>query len=589
MTRSPRLTMTLSTRVRRASLGAVLGLVLGWACVAGPSTLLAYVEIPYSLGRVVQESTSISVLRIDKVDRERNLILFRKIQDLKGSLAGEVVRHNIGRGGFHEREWRAIMEYAEPGRLAVFFNNGGASETCIGTYWYQAYAGGEWWNMSHGEPYMLRTFAGPAEKMAALVTSMVAGQEVVVPCMVDGDKQALQMRNGRIHRLRASLKIQDYNAQRDFAGWGGDDFRKLAGMAGFSHYAGINRVDPDARGVALADVDGDGKSDFCLYGSTKATLLRVEGTALSEVALPITGGARSVEFGDVNGDGKPDLLLATPAGPKLLINQGGSFKDESAGLPKEAYYQLSAAAFLDYDGDKRLDVLLANGFLGLRLYRNTGAPAAGNAAAIGFEDLSAAAKLGPDAPHATLRGDHLVVADVNGDGRHDFLYGAGTGLLAINTPAGFEWSANSGIQYAVTKTRPAFGDFDGDGRPDLYIPQGPAGKLLANRNGRFEDLTAAAGELARPLAQAASATWTDLDSDGKLDLVVGCLKGPNRCFRNAGGGKFTETSESLGLLQRVFNTRGVAVGDVNKDGVLDFVFTNEGQESSVLIGAAKAG
>ena len=568
--------------------GAAALLLVGLALVLRPAIVFAYVEIPYSLGRVVQESTSISVLRIDKVDRERNLILFRKVQDLKGSQPGEVIRHNIGRGGFHEREWRAIMEYAEPGRLAVFFNNGGASETCIGNYWYQAYAGGEWWNMSHGEPYMLRTFAGPAEKMAALVAAMVTGQEVVVPCMVDGDKQALQMRNGRIHRLRASLKIQDYNVPRDFAGWGGDDFRKLAGMAGFSHYAGISRVDPDARGVALADVDGDGKSDFCLYGSGKASRLRVEGTARSEVALPLVGGARSAEFGDVNGDGKPDLLLATPAGPKLLINQGGSFKDESAGLPKEPYYQLAAAAFLDFDGDKRLDVLIANGFLGLRLYRNSGGPAAGNVAAIGFEDRSAAAKLGPDAPHATLRGDHLAVADVNGDGRDDFLYGAGTGLLAINTPAGFEWSANSGIQYAVARIRPAFGDFDGDGRADLYIPQGPAGKLLANRGGRFEEVTAAAGELSRPLAQAATATWTDLDRDGKLDLVVGCLKGPNRCFRNLGGGKFAETSESLGLLQRVFNTRGIGVGDVNKDGIPDFVFTNEGQESSVLIGAAPA-
>jgi hypothetical protein len=291
----------------------------------------------------------------------------------------------------------------------------------------------------------------------------------------------------------------------------------------------------------------------------------------------------------VNGDGKPDLLLATPAGPKLLVNQGGSFKDESAGLPKESYYQLSAAAFIDFDGDKRLDVLLANGFLGLRLYRNTGAPAMGNAAALGFEDRSVAAKLGPEAPHATLRGDHLAVADVNGDGRDDFLFGAGTGLLAINTPAGFEWSTNSGIQYGVARTKPAFGDFDGDGRPDLYIPQGPAGKLLVNRGGRFEEVTAAAGDLSRPLAQAATAAWTDLDRDGKLDLVVGCLKGPNRCFRNTGGGKFTETSESLGLLQRVFNTRGIGVGDVNKDGVPDFVLTNEGQESSVLIGAAPAG
>ncbi|MBC7818644.1 MAG: hypothetical protein IAG10_17280, partial [Planctomycetaceae bacterium] len=57
---------------------------------------LAYIEQAYTLGRVVQEATSISVLRVEKVDKEKNLILFRKVQDLKGTLAGETTKHNIG-------------------------------------------------------------------------------------------------------------------------------------------------------------------------------------------------------------------------------------------------------------------------------------------------------------------------------------------------------------------------------------------------------------------------------------------------------------------------------------------------------------
>ena len=79
--------------------------------------------------------------------------------------------------------------------------------------------------MSHGEPFLLRSFAGKPEKLAAAVTAMLAGQEVVVPCMVDGNKNALHMRQAKIQRLKASLKLQDYNPKRDFVGWGGEDFR----------------------------------------------------------------------------------------------------------------------------------------------------------------------------------------------------------------------------------------------------------------------------------------------------------------------------------------------------------------------------
>src|SRR5687767_14717159 len=101
-----------------------------------PRQASAYVEIPYTLGRVINESTGIVTMRVEKVDKEKNLILFRKIADLKGKSTVEVIKHNIGRGGFHPREWQNIMDWADVGKTAVFFNNGGSSETCIGTYWY---------------------------------------------------------------------------------------------------------------------------------------------------------------------------------------------------------------------------------------------------------------------------------------------------------------------------------------------------------------------------------------------------------------------------------------------------------------------
>ena len=137
-----------------ASVGVLLA-------ATGPAR--AYVEAPMPLGAVIAQSTNVMVVRVEKVDKEKNLIIYRKVRDLKGVHPTDVIKHNIGRGGFNPREWQYPMEWAEVGKTAIFFHNGGASETCIGTYWYQAYAGGEWWGMSHGEPFLLRSYSGKPE------------------------------------------------------------------------------------------------------------------------------------------------------------------------------------------------------------------------------------------------------------------------------------------------------------------------------------------------------------------------------------------------------------------------------------------
>jgi hypothetical protein len=529
-------------------------------------------------------------------------------------------------------------------------------------------------------------------------------------------------------------------------GWGGEDIRRLAGMAGFDRYAALAKVDAEAQSVTAIDFDNDGKPDICLCGANKVVLLQNGGDGFIEVALPgFTGGARSAVWADCNGDGLPDLLLATPSGPRLFLNLGkGQFRDETQRLPREGAYNLTAAAWGDFDGDGKVDIALANGFHGLRIYRNvkTAAPKVivpkvGECQAIGifraanpadnfktefpvekepfnpgkeykgkrdlptkwakkelkpgeplplpevgqncatyvrteldmaadadvavtigtggntltvwvngekvhsdataraeptplalklkkgknellvkmcnteppqtfalqfgygggappglwFEDVSAAWGFGPDGLCSDVKGDTLAVADFTGGGKRDILYGAGTGVLLVNRGGKFEVKADSGISYKTGKVGPALCDFDGDGHPDLFIPQ-TDGKCKLYRNdgtGKFTDVTAESGDLARAIPGAVSAAWGDFDNDGKPDLLVCCLRGPNRYFKNEGGGKFTEKTNQLGLFQKVFNSQAACFADLDGDGQLDLILNNEGQESSVLFGVQTPG
>jgi hypothetical protein len=701
----------------------------------------AFVEVPMSLGAVIAQSSNIVYMRVEKVDKEKHLVIYRKIEDIKGKHPTDVIKHNIGKAQLVKpEEWKYTMEWAEPGKTAVFCYNGGASETCIGTYWYQAYAGGEWWNQSHGEPFLLRSFCGTPEKLVGIVREVLANKETVAPCMIDGNKEDLHYRRAKVQRLKVSLKIQDYNPKRDFVGWGGEDFRRLQGMPGFTHISALPRVDPEAQAVSAVDFDADGKNDLCLIGGNRCVLLGNGGEAMNEMSLPGVTGSRAAVWADYSASGLPSLLVASTNGPKLFTNMGkGVFRDDSHLLPTQPAYNATAACWLDYDGDGRPDVLLANGFHGLRLFRNIG-PAPENTSQLAFskwhyigafdnaggkgfdavyppekeidlkktyqgkagpvtwkegqfldgqinslaildqntdctvylhreitcpapmempcsfgsddtltvwlngekliaqnvargaapdqaqatlklkqgknqllikvcqgqgefafyfaakvnvppqvtwlfEDVSDKVGLGADGVAGNLKGDTLTVCDVNGDGRPDFLYGAASGILVLNTPKGFVETKDSGITYRTGKIGPVFGDFDGDGAPDLFVPQLDGScKLFKNDGkGKFTDMLPKAGDLAKPFGMAACAAWGDLDNDGKLDLVVGCLRGPNRFFRNQGDGKFADASEVLGLHQKIFNTQGVCLVDLNNRGVLDVIFANEGQDSCVLL------
>ncbi len=583
--------------MRKHLLKCLLLLIVG-LCAAWPRPAPAYIGgPPATLGMMCSWSTHVIQVKVEKIDREKGIIIWRKLKDYKGNWpGGDVVKQSLGTLQPADRE--NVLRWADVGKTTAMFALEGYkwSHTYIDNLWYASNTTDwQWWNVSHVEPIELRTYCGRTDRLQAAVGAILADKEVVVPAQAEAKPNDPNQRMPKVQRVRASLKLTDYNPKRDFVDWGGDDFEPLLGMPGFTRCSNIAGVGPDAQAISIADFDGDGKPDVCLIGAGRISLLQNSGDSLLEVGVPgLSGGCRAAVWADYNGDGKPDLLLATATGPKLFTNLGnGNFRDDSHLLPREPCYNLTAAAWIDFDGDGRPDILLGNGFHGLRLYRNLGAavprePQPGGPPAVTwlFEDVSARVGLGPNGLGSSDKGDTLTVADVEGDGRPDILYGARSGMLLLNTPSGFKEAGDCGISYKPGNVGPIFGDFDNSGALSLFVPQldGPCKLFKNDGKGHFADVTAAAGDLSRSMGVATCAAWGDIDNRGRPDLIVGCLRSPNRFFRNNGDGTFTDATEEIGLHKRIFNTQAIGVVDLNHDGVLDLVFNNEGQDAVVLMG-----
>ncbi|MBM4071045.1 MAG: hypothetical protein FJ271_19165 [Planctomycetes bacterium] len=263
------------------------------AFFGGPS--FAYIEAPHTLGLVVRDSSHIIVMQVARVDKDKGLIVFRKVEDLKGKHPRNEIKHNIGKRGFHPREWQNIMNWAREGHVALFFHNGGASETCIGSYWYQCYPEGEWWAMSHAEPFLLRTFSGRAEKLAEQVKAILQNKEVVVTALEDGNKNNLHLRKGKVIRMKASLKRLDWNPRRDFAGLGGDgdvveEFRTINLLAesspGWKYLPAASLPRGDRR-WSQADYDDRGwRTGRSPIGYGEEEIRKRQGTLIKEQGVP---------------------------------------------------------------------------------------------------------------------------------------------------------------------------------------------------------------------------------------------------------------------------------------------------------------
>jgi hypothetical protein len=120
----------------------------------------------------------------------------------------------------------------------------------------------------------------------------------------------------------------------------------------------------------------------------------------------------------------------------------------------------------------------------------------------------------------------------------------------------------------------AVGDFDGDGRDDVFFCNqlGPCALYRNKGDGTFEDVTARAG-VALGDRVCVGATFADYDNDGHQDLFVTSTRGGNVLFHNNGDGTFTDVTKKAGLTC-VQHSQTAVFFDCDNDGWLDLFVTN---------------
>ena len=170
-------------------------------------------------------------------------------------------------------------------------------------------------------------------------------------------------------------------------------------------------------------------------------------------------------------------------------------------------------------------------------------------------------------------------------------------------------TAGSGLDVEMYGLGVAIGDYDNDGRDDVYITALEGDHLFHNEgHGKFRDVTKAAG--INNANFGASAAWVDYDRDGKLDLFVAnyvqwTAKGDLWCsldgatksyctpesykgvssklYHNLGNGKFEELTTAAGpAIAEAHSSRGAAFGDFDNDGDMDILIMNVNEPPSLL-------
>jgi hypothetical protein len=336
-----------------------------------------------------------------------------------------------------------------------------------------------------------------------------------------------------------------------------------------------------------------------------------------QAGLTIDGHSGGSIAEDFDGDGYFDLVVSS-SGPRDQLrffhnNGDGTFTDQThaAGLDGETGGLNIIHA--DYNNDGWPDILvLRGGWWGkfgnypCSLLRNNGPNPQGQ---ITFTDVTEAAGLLSAHPTQTA-----AWADYDNDGLLDLMLGHETSVedpypseLFHNNGNGTftDVAAKAGVANLRFVKGVAWGDYNNDGRPDLYIARKGAPGLLfrndgpdATRGWKFTDVTQEAG-VSEP--KESFATWFfDYNNDGLLDLLVAGfyidtlddipafhMGLPNkaehpRLYRNNGNGTFTDVTKDV-KLDRVILPMGAGFGDLDNDGWLDCYFGTGAPDYEALL------
>ena len=359
----------------------------------------------------------------------------------------------------------------------------------------------------------------------------------------------------------------------------------------------------------------------------------------AEAGIEATGYGMGVAVGDFDNDGQDDLFVTNFGSNQLWRNQGGGRFEEvsdAAGIHGRSWS--SSAAFVDIDNDRDLDLYVVNYVVfspdqnyvctsdsGKRDYcgPDTYKPVPDQL----FENLGNGRFKESSAQHGLNRGygpgRGLAISDFDGNGSQD-IYVANDGApnqLWMNSGRGdfVDNGLMSGTSLNADGVAEAgmgvmAGDFDNDGDDDLFMTHLIAETntlYMNNGQGQFFDATNQANLAAGSLAMTGfGAGWLDYNNDTYLDLFVangnvkleaaraGISDYPfeqvNQLFRNdfAERGRF-EFIDVSHQAPDVFNvlevSRGAAFGDLNNDGVIDVVLTNNNGPARVLLNQSKPG